>query len=541
MNIRFLIYPLLMVVGVQCGPLLRHGWQWAAGQFAQLALVLVVAMGALVLPHGLEWAIGAWGLYALFVLVPRWLTGLAQQHVLRQDFAGAARAWAGAGWLVWGEMGGLYRACATALRAWGRGDRAAADRALPANLPPPARHWLHGWLLNVLAGGRDWPAVVDFYEGVPGWSTLALATEARLLAARAYAETGRFAEALRCLQFVALSPRTVGALERQWWVTRVTVTALAGDGDELEALLGEHKPARHGWERFAALWRGRCAHARGDTAEAQRQLTRALALTPPRDRAWRSALAEHLRAAAAGNPGVPAADTAEYRAGREGLRAAAAQSVRWRGLLRMGMPPRVTQELLGALGLVLLAAQWLAPWLTQASWYRAAGNVPVAVMDGEWWRLATAMFLHDGALHLGMNAVGVWLFGAAVERARGGGRMLALFVAAGVTGNLLSASQGHYDVAVGASGGVFGLLGAFGVEVYRLRGAIYARARQRLLLVLAGLAGVDFVVGWLEPQIDNLAHLGGFLAGVALALAWPVTVSAGDAADTGRAARRSGE
>jgi membrane associated rhomboid family serine protease len=79
------------------------------------------------------------------------------------------------------------------------------------------------------------------------------------------------------------------------------------------------------------------------------------------------------------------------------------------------------------------------------------------------------------------------------------------------------------------------------VEVYRLRGAIYARARQRLLLVLAGLAGVDFVVGWLEPQIDNLAHLGGFLAGVALALAWPVTVSAGDAADTGRAARRSGE
>ena len=96
-------------------------------------------------------------------------------------------------------------------------------------------------------------------------------------------------------------------------------------------------------------------------------------------------------------------------------------------------------------------------------------------------------------------------------------RFLMLFFVAGSLGNLLSAFNVRYDVAVGASGGIFGLVGAFAVAVYRLDGPMYAVMRRRLLLLLALMVAVDFSIGWLEPQVDNLAHAGGFIAGVALA------------------------
>jgi len=116
-----------------------------------------------------------------------------------------------------------------------------------------------------------------------------------------------------------------------------------------------------------------------------------------------------------------------------------------------------------------------------------------------------------------MNGIALWMFGSAVEKTMGWWRFLVLFLVAGSLGNLLSAFNVRYEVAVGASGGIFGLVGAFVVAVYRLDGPMYGAMRRRLLLLLGLMVAADFSIGWLEPQIDNVAHVGGFVAGIIIA------------------------
>jgi len=73
-------------------------------------------------------------------------------------------------------------------------------------------------------------------------------------------------------------------------------------------------------------------------------------------------------------------------------------------------------------------------------------------------------------------------------------------------------------VSVGASGGIFGVIGAFAVAAYHLEGPMYAPMRRRLLMLIALMVAVDLTISGLEPQVDNLAHAGGFVAGLVLSI-----------------------
>ncbi len=136
--------------------------------------------------------------------------------------------------------------------------------------------------------------------------------------------------------------------------------------------------------------------------------------------------------------------------------------------------------------------------------------------DGNaWWRIMTAPMLHGNAIHLLMNAAGLLYLGRRTESLARWPHLLVVFVAAAWVGGLTS----HYWVAekisVGASGGLVGLLG-FMLVFESLHPRIVPKpARFRLLvglvlLVVIGFLGMSF--------IDNAAHLGGLLAGVAYAL-----------------------
>ena len=140
-----------------------------------------------------------------------------------------------------------------------------------------------------------------------------------------------------------------------------------------------------------------------------------------------------------------------------------------------------------------------------------------AVSAGEWWRLVTAIFLHADVLHLAGNTVfGFLLIGLAMGRHGTGIGLLAAFLA-GVCGNALSwLLHGTSFVGLGASGVVMGGLGLVAVQsLTHLRG--HPRAvRIRVGGIAAGL--MLFVVLGLSPGTDVIAHLGGFLAGIALGL-----------------------
>jgi membrane associated rhomboid family serine protease len=525
MTQRFLIYPILFIVLTQLVPVLRHDQRWYAAQIAQLSVTLLACLGGLYFSDDFVWVVVAWTLFVWLVIAPALLASLSVSREQRGRWRSAAVFRQLAARVAWGQTGKLFRQYSSALRlvAGGHTEQALTmlDGLATQPMPPVINGIVHAWKLSSLVTLRQWERAVTFYESVYDWGALGQATQARLFAARALAETGQIERALRNLQVAALSPRTLGARQTQLWATRICVAALAGDTESVEELLQrrEYASRSRGFARFAAYWRGRCALARGEFGDAARMLTRAFELTSPRNRLWRDAITQQLQCVEEGrSPTGPAAQTPAYAHGQELLRRAEQDTAPWRGLMSMGRPELVTLALLLILAVVYLMGDVFLPGELQDKLLLWAGNSPDTLRDHEWWRLFTALFLHANLLHLAMNGAGLWIFGSAVEKTMGHWRVLAIFLVAGVLGNLASAFHAHYDVAIGASGGIFGVIGAFVVSVWRLRSPMYFALRRRLLLVLALMVASDFTIGGLEPQVDNLAHVGGFVAGILIAI-----------------------
>jgi membrane associated rhomboid family serine protease len=138
--------------------------------------------------------------------------------------------------------------------------------------------------------------------------------------------------------------------------------------------------------------------------------------------------------------------------------------------------------------------------------------VPILVAQGEYWRLVTAMFLHVGVLHLAFNSFGLYLFGSLIEGVLGAARFIAVYLITGVCAAAASfAFSPPGTAAAGASGAVFGLLGAWLAFNLRRRSLSLAQANIQGALMLIG---INLALGFLLPGIDNIAHLGGLAAGL---------------------------
>lgn len=136
------------------------------------------------------------------------------------------------------------------------------------------------------------------------------------------------------------------------------------------------------------------------------------------------------------------------------------------------------------------------------------------VLQGELWRLLTAMFLHGSEDHLLGNSMALYVLGVACEHAVGPARMLALYLVAGVSGALASMAL-TAGPSVGASGAIFGLMAAVAVFLHLRQDRFYLR-EKRVTLVVGAWALFTIVTGLLSPFVDNAAHVGGFLCGAAV-------------------------
>jgi rhomboid protease GluP len=133
---------------------------------------------------------------------------------------------------------------------------------------------------------------------------------------------------------------------------------------------------------------------------------------------------------------------------------------------------------------------------------------------GEAWRLVTPVFLHAGLLHIGVNMYSLWALGPAVERFFGHARFLIVYLLSGISGVMLSLVMSS-NPSVGASGAIFGLLGALATFLY-LHRATFGKLGAMQLRQLVFVALLNLGMG-LTPGIDNWGHVGGLVAGVALA------------------------
>jgi len=136
------------------------------------------------------------------------------------------------------------------------------------------------------------------------------------------------------------------------------------------------------------------------------------------------------------------------------------------------------------------------------------------IVQGEYWRLLTASFIHIGLLHLLMNAYALSIFGVQVEGRFGRLRFFLLYLLSGLAGTALS-YVGTSALSAGASAAIFGLIGAITAYYAIYRDAFGTQGRRQLSGLLI-VMGYNLVWGLLNPQIDNLGHVGGLVAGLAL-------------------------
>lgn len=134
---------------------------------------------------------------------------------------------------------------------------------------------------------------------------------------------------------------------------------------------------------------------------------------------------------------------------------------------------------------------------------------PSIALDNEWWRLVTSAFLHGGWLHIAFNMYVLYALGPSLERVLGHSRYLVLYLMAALGGAVCSyAFSDVMTVSVGASGAIFGLMGALVVAGRKLRYDI-----TQVLILLA----VNFAIGFMAPGVDWRAHVGGLVVGAAVA------------------------
>ncbi len=168
--------------------------------------------------------------------------------------------------------------------------------------------------------------------------------------------------------------------------------------------------------------------------------------------------------------------------------------------------PTVTYSLIG-INLAAFAVQLVVGINALAADF---GMWPFGIAIGnEWWRLLTSAFLHGSFLHIAFNMFVLFALGPALERVLGHVRYLLLYLVAAMGGSVASyVFSDIRTVSVGASGAIFGLMGALIVAGRRLQTDI----RQ-----VAILLSINVVIGFIAPGVDWRAHLGGLVVGALVA------------------------
>ncbi|MBN8222622.1 MAG: rhomboid family intramembrane serine protease [Spirochaetes bacterium] len=151
-----------------------------------------------------------------------------------------------------------------------------------------------------------------------------------------------------------------------------------------------------------------------------------------------------------------------------------------------------------------------------------ANFVPFTVGQLELWRLLTSVFLHGSLMHLAINMYSLYSVGSMVEFLCGRTKYLVIYLACGLAGSLASAGANllrtRPGISIGASGAVFGIYGFFLLLMWLRKDLVHPSARRQILQSGAIFIGINLFLGFMSPGIDNAAHIGGLIAGLAAAL-----------------------
>lgn len=196
--------------------------------------------------------------------------------------------------------------------------------------------------------------------------------------------------------------------------------------------------------------------------------------------------------------------------------------------LARATPRAVVTPILVAINLLIFLAMLVdgAGLVTAqpATHIRWGSNYGPLTAAGEWWRLATNMFMHFGVLHVFLNMWALHETGRLTERLFGHARFLAVYLLAGIAGSLASLGWNPQVNSAGASGAIFGVIGALLAYLLDRRNGVPSSVMRRHRLPLLAFITCALAYGLSHGNIDNAAHLGGLATGILTGLAWPLAL-----------------
>lgn len=139
--------------------------------------------------------------------------------------------------------------------------------------------------------------------------------------------------------------------------------------------------------------------------------------------------------------------------------------------------------------------------------------------SGEYYRLLSSMFIHIGLLHLLFNMYTLYIIGPQVESFYGKFKYFLIYILSGVSGSILSITFSSNTVSAGASGAIFGLMGALLYFGFFYRNYLGSVIKSQIVPIII----LNLVIGFSTSGIDNAAHIGGLIGGILTSLALGVT------------------
>ena len=326
----------------------------------------------------------------------------------------------------------------------------------------------------------------------------------------AYGRTGNLDQAARMMS--RLEDVCSGRDDAALWLhrARLMFLALAGRPDAVRALV-EPRHARHMTVAARTYWVAVAHQHRGDREAASAAFAKARGRSRGRPRA----LIEEALAALAAT--IPVALSPEATTVVTQVEAAPPPAaVRMPG----ARGPWATWGLTASLLIVAVAiAAAIGPSSDPGVLLRSGAMVRGRIDAGEWWRLVSCVFVHVGTMHLAVNVIGLYFLGRIVEELFGTARTIAIFGGSGVAGAVASYLASPAGVSAGASGAIFGVLGAAFIELTLHRRRYRSAWKRGMWGGLAVVTLAQALIGFLYPAIDQWAHGGGLFAGVVLGAA----------------------
>lgn len=179
--------------------------------------------------------------------------------------------------------------------------------------------------------------------------------------------------------------------------------------------------------------------------------------------------------------------------------------------------PVVSYVLVGIILAIFLFVNLMArvrEWPMNYALFYYGSKVNFFIIQGEYWRLFTAMFLHVDVIHVGLNAYVLYIYGPLVEKLYGKTRFIIIYLLAGLLSSAFSFAF-NTSASVGASGAIFGIIGAL-LYLYFANRTMFDHIFGKQLFIFIG---INLFIGFTVPMIDNSGHIGGLIGGFLMAYA----------------------